>query len=415
MKFKIFLFIVGFVIFTPLFTFAQNNTPFITLIGIPGINVTDFTGENGLGLYVNALYRLSISIAALLAVIKIVAAGAKYMLSDIVPAKEDAKKDIQGALIGLLIVIGAIVILNTVNTDLTDVNFNLDQTLLEDEINTSPEGEKAKQCDGPDGCTVITCSNTGYSLPGLSEFLLAGSGSTCQEQCNTAGGFAYTETAGGEVICAIKNSTLIEIISDSKCPVGTNCTVVQCNNNGIGYGVDYKKLYNYGCSAACSYLGIQYISQGQLCVIADSNNNQTLNCDANDTIIGQPPYQTIIDKCADVRTQCYDESGYVTSTTGTSIVCTIPPITEPVSEEASCTADGRNWLREFELCEDKAISDSTDYDLNYTDIDGKTITIQPYSGSQTNDGLFDQVLATYADGTTVLLSCQKIMPNICTQ
>lgn len=93
---------------------------FLPLVGIPGVTNA---GNEGFGDYINALYRLSISIAALLAVIKIVAAGAKYMLSDIVTSKEAAKDDIRGALIGLLIIIGAVVILTTVNSDITENNF----------------------------------------------------------------------------------------------------------------------------------------------------------------------------------------------------------------------------------------------------------------------------------------------------
>jgi len=104
--------------------FMEALTNFKPLVGIPGVgtpnasNTVDYSGI-GFGDYINALYRLAISIAALLAVIKIIYAGVQYMFSDIVTQKEDAKKDIQGALLGLLIIIGAVIILNTVNTDIT--------------------------------------------------------------------------------------------------------------------------------------------------------------------------------------------------------------------------------------------------------------------------------------------------------
>lgn len=127
MKFNLYFLITTLVLFIPLFTFAAE-VPFTALIGIPGI--TTIGGSDGLNQYINALYRLSISIAALLAVIKIVAAGAKYMLSDIITHKEEAKKDIQGALIGLLIVIGAVIILNTVNTDLTKLDLNIETATI---------------------------------------------------------------------------------------------------------------------------------------------------------------------------------------------------------------------------------------------------------------------------------------------
>lgn len=76
--------------------------------------------ELGFGAYINAVYLLSISIAALLAVIKIIVAGVKWMLTDLVNAKGEAKKDIQGALLGLLIIISAHVILTTVNPELIE-------------------------------------------------------------------------------------------------------------------------------------------------------------------------------------------------------------------------------------------------------------------------------------------------------
>ena len=95
---------------------ATTPAPFIPLVGIPGIpnpSTLQF------GDYINSLYRLAISIAALLAVFKIVIAGAKYMLDDVVTHKQEAKEEIKGALIGLLIILGAVLILNTVNTDIT--------------------------------------------------------------------------------------------------------------------------------------------------------------------------------------------------------------------------------------------------------------------------------------------------------
>ncbi len=95
----------------PVVSLAQ----FQPLVGIPGLSdpTTDINS------YINILYALSISIAALLAVIKIIVAGVKYMLSDVVTSKSEAKSDIQGALIGLLVVISAVLILNVINPQLT--------------------------------------------------------------------------------------------------------------------------------------------------------------------------------------------------------------------------------------------------------------------------------------------------------
>ncbi len=95
----------------PVVSLAQ----FQPLVGIPGLS----NPSTDINSYINILYALSISIAALLAVIKIIVAGVKYMLSDVVTSKSEAKSDIQGALIGLLVVISAVLILNIINPQLT--------------------------------------------------------------------------------------------------------------------------------------------------------------------------------------------------------------------------------------------------------------------------------------------------------
>jgi len=113
------LFLIILIVVMPSMALAQEYTPLVG--GIPGIN--DAVRRDGsMGEYINALYITAISIAAFLAVIKIIFAGVQYMLSDIVTSKEKAKKDIQGALLGLLIVLGAVVILNTINPSLTNLD-----------------------------------------------------------------------------------------------------------------------------------------------------------------------------------------------------------------------------------------------------------------------------------------------------
>ncbi len=102
------------ILVAPLSALAQG---YVSLVSIPG--VSDPTG-GGFNDYINALYVLSISIAALLAVIKIIIAGVKWMLSDVVTSKQEAKSDIWGATIGLLVVISAVLVLNVINPQLIE-------------------------------------------------------------------------------------------------------------------------------------------------------------------------------------------------------------------------------------------------------------------------------------------------------
>lgn len=101
------------VIFAQL-TCAPNTLCYEPLVGIPG-----FTPTGGIVGLINSLYALSISLAALLAVIKIIIAGVKWMMTDVVTSKGEARKDIEGALLGLIVIIAAFIILNQINPQLT--------------------------------------------------------------------------------------------------------------------------------------------------------------------------------------------------------------------------------------------------------------------------------------------------------
>lgn len=92
-------------------SYAQS---FSTLIDSP-------LGETGnISEFINEFYILLIVAAATFAVIKIVIAGVKYMLTDIVTSKEDAKKDIRTSLLGLIIIVAAVLLLGTINPSLVD-------------------------------------------------------------------------------------------------------------------------------------------------------------------------------------------------------------------------------------------------------------------------------------------------------
>jgi hypothetical protein len=89
------------------------------LVGIPGIDTSKAISTEQ---YVNVLYYLSITVAGLLAVVQIIYGGVEWTFSDAFTEKSSAKTRIQGALLGLLIVLSAVLILNTINTNLTTLN-----------------------------------------------------------------------------------------------------------------------------------------------------------------------------------------------------------------------------------------------------------------------------------------------------
>ncbi|MEK7639171.1 MAG: hypothetical protein AAB388_03360 [Patescibacteria group bacterium] len=110
-------------LFIPLLVFCILTAPLVTLGQIQAQTILNFpnysSGGGGFVNFLNWLYSLVIGIAAFLAVVKIVVAGVKWMLTDIVSNKSEAKKDIQSALLGLLLIIASVVILNQINPALT--------------------------------------------------------------------------------------------------------------------------------------------------------------------------------------------------------------------------------------------------------------------------------------------------------
>lgn len=94
---------------------AIAQVPFGTFQEVPFINGAGATTED----YISALYFIAISAAAILVVIRLIMAGTKYMLTDVVSTKSNARDDIKNSILGLLIILAAVTILNTINPQLT--------------------------------------------------------------------------------------------------------------------------------------------------------------------------------------------------------------------------------------------------------------------------------------------------------
>jgi hypothetical protein len=77
--------------------------------------------------YLQAVFRLGLGLAVTFAILMLVVNGIRYMISDITGEKTKAKKGMQDAILGLLIVFGSILILNTINPQIT--RFNLSATI----------------------------------------------------------------------------------------------------------------------------------------------------------------------------------------------------------------------------------------------------------------------------------------------
>ncbi len=73
------------------------------------------------GNYLNMLIKIFIGLCAVLAFIMIVMGGIEYMTSELVSGKANGKERIMGAILGLLLALGAYTLLNTLNPQLLEI------------------------------------------------------------------------------------------------------------------------------------------------------------------------------------------------------------------------------------------------------------------------------------------------------
>ena len=114
--------------------FLTNAAEYSPLIDIPN----NLSGDGNFDNYINSLYIFTITLAGLLAVIKIIVGGVKWMMSDVVTQKAQAIKDIQGALLGLVVVLSAVVILSVINPNLIKIDLSFNQVHTQ-QANTNPD------------------------------------------------------------------------------------------------------------------------------------------------------------------------------------------------------------------------------------------------------------------------------------
>ena len=107
---------------------------YVLLEPLPGLINIENTGPSGFADYLNKIFAVVIGVAGLLAVLMLVINGIQYMMTDSVFQKGEAKSGIGNALLGLFLALGAFVILNTINPDLTNLNLKVEKV----EIGISP-------------------------------------------------------------------------------------------------------------------------------------------------------------------------------------------------------------------------------------------------------------------------------------
>jgi len=110
-------FIVALLLFVPVAVFAAD---FVPLAPLPNL---DTRGSVTLESYINSLFLLIVSVAAMLAVIRIVIGGFQYMTqTQSTSATSNARLVIRDAVVGLILLLSVYLILSVVNPHILDLS-----------------------------------------------------------------------------------------------------------------------------------------------------------------------------------------------------------------------------------------------------------------------------------------------------
>ncbi|KKQ35640.1 MAG: Curculin domain protein (Mannose-binding) lectin [Candidatus Nomurabacteria bacterium GW2011_GWB1_37_5] len=110
-----------------------NLTSYTPLAPLPGLEgpIDTGAGTEGLAKYLSVIFTLMIGIAGILSVIMLIIGGIQYMLTDIPFNKQQAEDRIKAAIGGLILALGAYVILSTINPKLLNLGLDIPTASLE--------------------------------------------------------------------------------------------------------------------------------------------------------------------------------------------------------------------------------------------------------------------------------------------
>jgi hypothetical protein len=111
----------------PALVLAQTQGGFVPLTKdadfnkIFGVNAGSGNNANDLGSFINAAFKMTLSIGAILAVLRVAWAGYQYMSSDAWGEKSHAKEILGDVVIGLLLLLSVYLILYQINPNILNL------------------------------------------------------------------------------------------------------------------------------------------------------------------------------------------------------------------------------------------------------------------------------------------------------
>jgi formate hydrogenlyase subunit 3/multisubunit Na+/H+ antiporter MnhD subunit len=94
----------------------DDGSPFAQIINQDDLSLAQF---------LNAAFKIALGIAAMIAVARVLYAGFRYMTSTVPHAKEQSKKILREAVLGILILISIVLVLGYINPNILKLDFEL--------------------------------------------------------------------------------------------------------------------------------------------------------------------------------------------------------------------------------------------------------------------------------------------------
>jgi hypothetical protein len=194
-----------------------SNLPYTPLEPIPGITSgTDLTNPANFPTLVSTIFRVLITVGALLAVLMLTIGGVQYMIAESVGGKTQGIARAKAALWGIVLVAGSWLILNTINPDLLNVNLITCPTGANCTVPAAPATPVSGQ-----PASITQLSQTQTDQAGLTGQLQNSSWLTWGAQnppsadminsfntsCTQAGGQPTPNTAAGGMVCMTKTAS----------------------------------------------------------------------------------------------------------------------------------------------------------------------------------------------------------------
>ena len=110
-------------LFTFYYSTQAETNEYTVLAPLPGVG--DTTGKTTLEKYLPAMFNIAIVLSAVFAVLMIVIGGFQYMSTDAIQGKSAGRERIKNAIFALVLVIGAWLILWTINPALLTLNLDI--------------------------------------------------------------------------------------------------------------------------------------------------------------------------------------------------------------------------------------------------------------------------------------------------